>query len=208
MIDEFEADAAVVRVLAPGQQGSVEVVGEVAALDQPLAAVLDLQTDVEAPDVDVLQRHAGDALGRDTDAFVVLGVALPRANHPGPAAVDGDVRCLEDDRAVGLSRIEDGVLADFQRRLRPWRRHLRRAIATATSTVPSPQSTHFRDTSKSEPRRKQDFAAIAKLSKAERSCGGKIKRRWAPFRDSQKSDRAGRPLQGGNYRRDINTGSL
>ena len=115
MIDVLEDDAAVMRLLAPAGLGIVVVVGEVAILDQPLAAVLDLQPDAEALDVEVLERHAGDAVGGHAVAGVVLGIALRGADHPGPAAVNGDIRALDDDRAVGRRRVQHRVGGDHQR---------------------------------------------------------------------------------------------
>ena len=114
MIAEQKDDAAVEAEFSPACLRIVKVVGEVAVLDGPMAAVFDFQSDVPALGIDVPERHVRDAVSRDAHAFEVLRIALTGADHPCPATVDRNVRCLDDDRPVGLRRIEDGVLGDFQ----------------------------------------------------------------------------------------------
>ena len=115
MIDVLAARCRRVGRFLPSRLGKVEVVGEVAVLHQPLAALFDLQADVPALGVEVLQGDVGDALGRDAHAFEVFRIALGGADDPCPVAVDGDVRGLDDDRSVGLRRIEHGIGGDYQR---------------------------------------------------------------------------------------------
>ena len=116
MIDKLQDHAAMMAEFAPARLGIVEVVGKVAIFHEPMAAVFDFQPDVPALGVKVLQRHAGHAHGRDARVFVVLRVAPGGADDPRPAAVDGDVRGLDNDRAVDLRRIKYRILGDLQHR--------------------------------------------------------------------------------------------
>ena len=73
---------------APAGLGIVEIVGQVAILDEPVAAVFDLQPDIPTLDVEVLQRHMGDADGRNAHALVVLRIALtPITQAPAPSTI-------------------------------------------------------------------------------------------------------------------------
>ena len=157
---------------------------------RPLAAVLDFQADVEALDVDVLQRHAGDALRRRCRCpLKSLGSPWVGADHPGPAAVDGDVRGLDDDRAVGLRRIEHGVGGDLQRRRTARRRGLgprdggRDAHGAQRADDPRPRN---RDTRPAASRR------LGKHGKTLR--GGAVRRQDEPPAVRYKGGKWGRTL--------------
>ncbi len=116
--DMVEHDAAVVAVFAPAEGRVVEVVGEIATFDDPPLPILDSQAGCPPLGTNILERHPGHVLGRNGNAAKVLRRASARAEQPCAAAIDRDVRRLDDDRAIRLRRIKRHVRRNLQRRIR------------------------------------------------------------------------------------------
>jgi len=108
----FEHDSAAAAVFPPAELGVVEVAGEVAVFDRPAFAPFYGEPRFPAFHFHVPQRDTGNPFRGESGPLEGLGIAIHCPNDARSFAVDGDIRALDDDPPVGLSRVELRVLFD------------------------------------------------------------------------------------------------
>ena len=110
--DPFKHNSASATIFAPAKIGIMKVIGKVAALDQPIVAVGDLQSCFPAFGSKIFDPDARDSLGRNSSAFETLWCSFGCTDQLCSLTINRYIRSLDDDLRVCLFGIEHGALRD------------------------------------------------------------------------------------------------